>query len=94
MIRSRLEGDLRAMPANVRDSTLAEVARALADVLDQGCGARDAASVAKEMRACLADLRERAEAVPDEGDPIDGLAQRRNARIAGTNLPGGAGRAS
>lgn len=95
-VRDALEADLDAMPARVQDSTLAAVARQLAEVLDSQPGARDAASVAKEMRAALADLKTLADAVPEEADPIDELSRRKAARQSGTDLPqrsaGGGGR--
>lgn len=81
-VRDALEADLDAMPARVQDSTLAAVARTLAEVLDSQPGARDAASVAKEMRAALADLKTMADAVPEEADPIDELSRRRADRLS------------
>ncbi|WP_080671670.1 hypothetical protein [Salinispora cortesiana] len=81
-VRDALEADLGEMPPAVRDSAMAAVARRLAGVLDEGCGARDAASVSKEIRAALADLRTMADAVPEEADPIDVLSRRRVDRIA------------
>jgi hypothetical protein len=86
-VRDALEADLADMPARVQDSTLAEVARTLAAVLDERPGARDAASVAKEMRAALADLKTMADAVPEEADPIDELSRRKAARQSGAHLP-------
>ncbi|GIE46194.1 hypothetical protein [Actinoplanes lobatus] len=88
-VRTALEDDLEQMPERVKDSTLAAVARRLADVLDSGCGARDAASVAKEMRAALADLRSMADAVPEEADPIDAILRRGASRVPGSPLPDG-----
>lgn len=85
-VLAALESDLRGMPARVQASTLAAVARALADQLDEGIGARDAASVAKEIRACVADLRVMAEMVPEESDPIDELARRKAARQSDTDV--------
>ncbi len=82
-----LADELAAMPEDVQRSTLAAVARELAAVLDGGPGARDAASVAKEMRAALAELKAMAEQAPEESDPIDELERRRADRIAGAPLP-------
>ncbi|GGN40496.1 hypothetical protein FHR83_007025 [Actinoplanes campanulatus] len=87
-VRDALEADLEQMPAAVQSSTLAAVARNLADVLDEGCGARDSAAVAKEMRAALTDLRAMADAAPEEADPIDDLSRRRVDRITDPPLPG------
>lgn len=91
-VLAALEVDLRAMPQRVRESTLAAVARSLAEQLDEGIGARDAASVAKEIRACVADLRVMADMVPEEADPRDELARRKLARQSGANVPQRAGR--
>lgn len=77
-----LRADLDGMPEAVRISTLAAVARELASVLDGMPGARDAASVAKELRATLVELKALAAAVPVEEDPVDELSRRRHARIA------------
>ncbi len=82
-----LADELAGMPEAVQSCTLAAVARELAAVLDAGPGARDAASVAKEMRAALAELKTMAEQAPEESDPIDELERRRADRIAGTPLP-------
>lgn len=82
-----LEADLAGMPERVQASTLAAVARTLAGQLDEGIGARDAASVAKEIRACVADLRVMADMVPEEADPIDELARRKAARQSGPDVP-------
>jgi hypothetical protein len=46
-----LRSDLEKMPQPVRESTLTAAAMQLALVLDDQPGARDAASVAKELRA-------------------------------------------
>jgi hypothetical protein len=86
-VRTALDADLEQMPRRVQESTLAAVARELADVLDGKPGARDAASVAKEMRAALTDLRTMADMVPEEADPIDELSRRKAARQSGTHLP-------
>lgn len=86
-VRRSLEAELAEMPEAVRSGTLAAAARVLAGVLDDGPGARDAASVAKEMRCALAELRALASAVPDESDPIDELQRRRDARVAGAPVP-------
>jgi hypothetical protein len=94
-VRDALESDLSGMPEAVQRSTLAAVARELATVMDSTPGARDAASVAKEMRAALADLKVMAEAVPEESDPIDELSRRRADRESTPAVPnrsGGDGR--
>ena len=88
-----LESDLAGMPERVQASTLAAVARTLAGQLDEGIGARDAASVAKEIRACVADLRVMADMIPEEADPIDELARRKAARQSDTDVPQRARRA-
>lgn len=76
-ILEALEQDIEAMPRAVRESSTAAIARSLAATLDEGPGARDAASVAKELRATIAELREMNSRVPSEVDPIDQLAARR-----------------
>jgi hypothetical protein len=91
-VRDALEADLEQMPRRVQESTLAAVARELAAVLDSQPGARDAASVAKEMRAALADLKTMADMVPEEADPIDELLRRSADRLTNPALPDRAGR--
>lgn len=86
-VAQALERDLEAMPEAVRDSTLAAVARELASVLDAEPGARDAAAVAKELRAAMAELTAMANAAPKESDPIDEISRRRAARVADAPPP-------
>lgn len=86
-VRDALEADLGEMPPAVRDSALAAVARNLADTLDAGCGARDCAAVAKEIRVALAELRTMADRVPGEADPIDELSRRGADRITDAPVP-------
>jgi hypothetical protein len=78
------------MPSAVRESTLAAVAVELASVLDGMPGARDAASVAKELRATMAELKTMADAAPEEADPIDELSRRRAHRISDSPVSDGA----
>lgn len=86
-VSAALSRDLDGMPEQVRSSTLAAVARQLAEVLDGEPGARDAASVAKELRAAMAELKVMSQAAPKESDPIDELSRRRDARVADASVP-------
>ena len=81
-VHAQLEHDLRKLPEKVRASTLAEVARSLASEMDDGPGARDLASLAKELRATLVELEARANQVPSEVDPIDASESRGPAPIS------------
>jgi len=95
-VSEALDDDLEGMPEAVRNSTLAAGARVAAKILDDEPGARDAASLLKELRGTMAELRAMADAAPEESDPIDELNRRRAARQPGTDLSqraaGGGGR--
>lgn len=91
-VSDALRADLAGMPEAVRNSTLAAVATELASVLDGMPGARDAASVAKELRATMEALKTLADAAPAEEDPVDELNRRRAARQSTAALPDRAGR--
>jgi hypothetical protein len=86
-VSEALEDELLAMPGAVRNSTLAAGARVAASILDGEPGARDAASLLKELRAAMADLRAMADRAPEESDPIDELSRRRHDRVAGSPVP-------
>jgi hypothetical protein len=95
-VSKALLADLDGMPEAVRNSTLAAGARVAAGILDSEPGARDAASLLKELRATMAELRAMADAAPAEEDPIDELSRRKAARQSGAHLSqrsvGGGGR--
>ena len=86
-VSEALEGELATMPEAVQRSTVAAGAIVAASILDSKPGARDAASLLKELRAAMADLRAMADKAPEESDPIDELSRRRDARVAGPALP-------
>ena len=71
--------DLDRMPEIVQISAVAAAARALARAIDAGQESR--AQCARELRACMADLRALAPAKPED-DTVDDLASRRAARRA------------
>jgi hypothetical protein len=70
-----LATELEKLPAVVRESSLAEAAKALAETIDGAPGARDLAAAVKEFRATMADLKVMAGQAPEERDPIDQLEQ-------------------
>ncbi len=75
-VQQALEKDLGTLPVALRASPLAEMARALAFAMDEEPGARDLASLNKELRATLAELRERSRETAKDDDPIQ-LSQER-----------------
>jgi hypothetical protein len=81
-VSEALRDELAGMPKAVQESTLAAGARVAAKILDHNPGARDAASLLKELRATMAELKILAEQAPEEADPIDELSERRAARVA------------
>jgi len=70
-------------------STIAAGAQVAASILDEQPGARDAASLLKELRAAMADLQAMADKAPEESDPIDELSRRRADREPGPALSDG-----
>lgn len=80
-VKAAVVSELAGMPEGVRALPQAAAALVLADLLE-GASPRDAATVSKELRLTLAELRKAAEATaPQEVDPVDELAGRRAARI-------------
>lgn len=73
-VLNRLEEDLTRFPDEVRNSTLAEGARALASSMDASDSLRDLAMALKELRATMGDLETRASQAPSEVDPIDRIS--------------------
>lgn len=65
-----------------RRDRLATLRDQLADVLAEGIGARDFATVSREYRATLAELAALESADMKAGDPVDEIAARRAARGA------------
>lgn len=79
-----LEKELELLPLELRDSSLAELARTLAGKLDDiELPARETAAISKEFRGTLAELREIADQKPADADPIDEIKRRRERRAAG-----------
>ena len=85
-IATAVAAELNELPDRLRLSGLAASALTLAHRLD-GAAHRDSSALARELRATLADLRQLAAAEPAEADPVDELAAKRAARLAGAALP-------
>jgi hypothetical protein len=79
-VEAAVRRELATLSAKVRDGAQAHAAIMLAVSLDAGMPPRDAAAVSRELRVSMATLAamspERA-----EGDPIDELTARREARL-------------
>jgi hypothetical protein len=75
---------IASLPASIQTSPEALYARQLAAVVDATTSARDVATVGKELRATLTDLREAALAAPAKGDGVDDLRRRRESRASAT----------
>jgi hypothetical protein len=73
--------DLRQLPKPYRDSAIGKAYLALAEMLDAGPPARDAAALAREMRLCYMALEAMAPRKADD-DFVDEVRQRREARMA------------
>ena len=80
-VRDALDEELEAMPATIRESALAEGARALADSMDASLSLRDLAAAQKELRATMETLEARANQAPSEEDPIEQSQDRGPAPI-------------
>lgn len=79
-IERAARADLRALPAEYRNSAVAKGYIELARRIDAGVGARDAAAMAREMRLCLLALYELAPPM-QEDDKVDELRAKREARM-------------
>lgn len=79
--------DIEKLAPEWHSHTLAAQARRIAAVLDEGAGARDMASVSRELRLIMAELQALAERKPAEADPIDELSKRRAARVTTADVP-------
>jgi hypothetical protein len=86
-VRRSVQQELDELTEQWRRHALAAQALTLAGTLDEGVGARDMAAVSKELRACLAELRELAAGTIEETDPIDELQRRQTARVADSEIP-------
>ncbi len=79
-IEAAVRREITGLSEKVRDCAQAHAAIMLAVTLDAGMPPRDAAAVSRELRVSMATLAamspERA-----EGDPVDELTARREARI-------------
>jgi hypothetical protein len=73
--------DILRLPVDLRGSTEAATAFALAEELERG-RALSASAVAKELVALMDKLRAMAGAVEREEDPLDELARHRVARLS------------
>lgn len=83
-----VRSELRKLPVELQAGPLAEAALILAGLLPEA-SPRDAATLNRELRLTLAELRQLAAAMaPEEVDPVDELAQRRAARLS-TPVPDG-----
>lgn len=74
--------DLRVLGGTKTSPALFALAVSLALVLDDTTSARDIATVTKELRATLAEMRALAHGQPGEASTSDDLAKRRADRIA------------
>jgi len=82
-VTNSLERQLAKYNSELKESPLAESARVLAELLDDGPPAREASAISREFRAILTELRERDSEVPASADPLDEIAARRQRRAAG-----------
>lgn len=73
--------DLEGYPEDIRGSSTALAALALANAIDYPKAAMAMAPMVKELRECMAELAEKAPPKV-EGDAVDDLTSRRNARRA------------
>jgi len=80
-VQRALEKALQEFPAPLRTSPLAEAARICACAIDEDPGARDLASLLKEFRAILTELRDLSRETPADGDPIKQSQERGPAPI-------------
>ncbi|WP_380161562.1 hypothetical protein [Kineococcus sp. R86509] len=74
------EKELRRLKAEELSPILTAAARALAETIDATTAARDTAALVRELRAVLADLRERQETRLFPDSDLDRLREQRAAR--------------
>lgn len=70
------KAEIEGYPEKVRTSALAATAETLAVRLNESTP-RDAASIGRELRAALTELREKASATPEEASEYDRIRARR-----------------
>ncbi len=80
-VQDSLARELEALPDALSRSSLAEAARICASTIDDEPGARDLASLLKEFRAILAELRDLSRETPASNDPIQASQERGPAPI-------------
>ena len=77
-VRRHVDG----LPQSLKGSALAVTALHLAEVLTSTSAARDAATLAKELRACLEDLTKAQSLAVDKADAVDEIKAARDKRRA------------
>ena len=77
-----VQREVASLPASLRGSALALTALHLGDVLTKTDSARDVATIAKELRACLEDLAKAFGNAGDKGDAVDDIKAQREKRRA------------
>lgn len=91
-----VQREIDALSPESRDGYLAETALLIAERIDKAAN-RDTAALANALRSTLQELTAGVEK-PREADPLDEIASRRAARLAGATVPvrsgdaGGVGR--
>ncbi len=79
-VAAAVKAEVDALPLSLQSSALALTAIHLADILTQTTAARDSASLAKELRAVLADIKIAKANALDSRDSVDELGERRKNR--------------
>ena len=77
-----VQREVASLPPSLRGSALALTALHLGDVLTKTDSARDVATIAKELRACLEDLAKAFGNAGDKGDAVDDIKAQREKRRA------------
>lgn len=78
-VRAAVDAELRALKQT--STVYGRTAQRLADLLDGATSQRDAATVSRELRLVMEQIR--SGAVLTESDPLDELSQRRDSRRTG-----------
>lgn len=79
-VREAVEAEIERLPDELATSATAASALRLADSIDLGTETyRFQSALVGQLRECMAELAEKAPAKV-EGDPVDELAEQRNAR--------------
>lgn len=79
-IEDAIDAEIGGFSPSVQLSPLAATAVRLAHLLDQEEDSRDAATLSRELRATMGELRNLAAARPVEADPVDEFTERRARR--------------